>query len=584
MQAFAQKILPGMGREMRGYLNTFLHFDPPGIRRAVTFNLAAALAEGAGLAMLLPLLALAGVLGPAPLAGLPMPGRMLAALGLDWNLETALLAFVGLIFVQSQLAMRRERSAQTLFVRFGDHLRTALYGAIARARWGYLVERHSGELAGLLTAEVQRIVGGTYFLLRFFSVAVLGLVYLAVALWLSAGLTLLALATAVVLWLILRGADKASRQGGQALSLANRRLFEQIQEFLSAMKLIKIHGAEAESVRRFAHEIAQVSGRQLEFNRVHTRLQAVHRAGGALALAIVSYAALVWFELPPATLLVMVAIFARMLPQLAELHAGRQQLLHMLPAFAAWRRLMDECEAQRAPLAPAGPGMPLAHGIVFESVEFSHAQSHQALRVARLHIPALKTTAIVGASGAGKTTLLDLLCGLHEPQAGTVEADGVPLAQLPGWRRGIAYIPQETIIQAGTVRDNLAWGNDAPGDDAIWQALSQAALDELVRRLPQGLDTEVGERGVKLSGGEKQRLALARALLRRPRLLILDEATSALDTDNHRMVLDTLRALHGRMTLVVVTHRHEELSGLIDGMVRVEAGAVGAWKAVDAHV
>ena len=585
MQVTAQKKVtwPGMGREMSAYLQTFVRFDPPAIRRAVALNLTAALAEGAGLAMLLPLLALAGVLGTLPQAGLPLPGRMLAVMGLDWKLETALLVFVSIVFLQSQLAMRRERTAQHLFIRFGDHLRGALYEAIARARWSFLLDRHGGELAGVLTNEVQRIVGGTYFLLRFFSVAVLGLAYLGVAFWLSAPLTLLALATGLVLVLLLRGADAATHRGGQALSQGNRRLFEQIQEFLSAMKLIKIHGEEAGSVRRFKHEIESVSGQQLEFNRVHTRLQAVHRAGGALALAVVSYAALVWFKLPPATLLVMVAIFARMLPQLAELHAGRQQLLHMLPAFAAWRGLMDACEAQCAPLEADGASTPLTRGIAFDGVEFNHAQSHQALRVPHLEIPALKTTAIVGASGAGKTTLLDLLCGLHAPQSGTIRVDGMALAQSPGWRRGIAYIPQETIIQAGSVRDNLAWGNDAPSDTAIWQALAQAALEDLVRRLPRGLDTEVGERGVKLSGGEKQRLALARALLRQPQLLILDEATGALDADNRRLVLESLRALHGRMTVVVVTHRHEELAGLIDGVVSVEAGEVGEWQVVQVH-
>ena len=102
--------------------------------------------------------------------------------------------------------------------------------------------------------------------------------------------------------------------------------------------------------------------------------------------------------------------------------------------------------------------------------------------------------------------------------------------------------------------------------------------------MPHGLDTEVGERGVKLSGGEKQRLALARALLRRPQLLILDEATSALDADNHRLVHDAIRALHGSMTVLIVTHRHEELAGLIDGMVQVEEGVVGAWQPVGSNL
>jgi ATP-binding cassette subfamily C protein len=105
----------------------------------------------------------------------------------------------------------------------------------------------------------------------------------------------------------------------------------------------------------------------------------------------------------------------------------------------------------------------------------------------------------------------------------------------------------------------------------------QSALTEFVQGLPKGLETEVGERGVKLSGGEKQRLALARALLRKPQLLILDEATNALDPENHRLVIDSIRALHGNLTVLIVTHKTDELSGLIDGMVQVEQGAVGKW-------
>lgn len=567
---------------MKGYLHDFLHFDPAAVRRAVALNLAAALTEGAGLLMLLPLLSLAGVLehGGGQQAWMPQLEHLLSSLGMAWNIEIALSVFVVLIFLQSQLALHRDRVSHALYLRFGDHLRKILYAAIARANWSFLAGQHSGETLSVLSSEVQRIISGTYFLLRLFTVSVLACAYLAVALWISTGLTLLALATGSLLWLLLRGADSVARQGGTLLSQANRRLFAQIQDFLSAMKLIKIHGEEAGNLHRFEREIEQVSQRVIEFQRVNSRVQAVYRVGGAMALAIVSYAALVWFKLPAAHLLVMIAIFVRMLPQFAELQSGRQQLLHMLPAYMAWRKLTDACEAHGDPVTSRGDAVPLTQRISFEHVGFSHPQSHHALRIEQLTIPANRTTAIVGVSGSGKTTLLDLLSGLLSPDSGVIRIDGVPLAQLPGWRQGIAYIPQETHIQNGSIRDNLSWGNATPSEELIEQALAQAALAELIRRLPRGLDTEVGERGVKLSGGEKQRLALARALLRRPRLLILDEATSALDADNHRLVLDSIRALHGCMTVLVVTHRHEELAGLIDGVVRVEQGAVGAWQAV----
>jgi ATP-binding cassette subfamily C protein len=566
---------------MGGYLRAFLRFDPPAIRRAVLLNFATALTEGAGLLMLLPLLSLAGAIGQGGQSTWTNTqlGQLFSSLGIKLTIETALFVFVALVALQSLLALHRDRVSHALYLRFADQLRKDLYAAISHARWSFLTGQHSGELAGVLTSEIQRIGAGTFFLLRFFTIAILALAYLAVALWLSTWLTLLALATGILLWVLLRGTDGAAKHGGMMLSQANRNLSVRMQDFLSAMKLVKIHGQESDCMERFNREIEQVLGHNIEFQRSNTRMQMIHRVGGALALAVVCYAALAWFALPAAHLLVMIAIFARMLPQIAELQSGRQHLLHMLPSYAAWRKLMDACEAQRDPVLSHGEPVRLTQGIVFEQVDFTHPESRHALRIESLKIPARQTTAITGVSGSGKTTLLDLLSGLLAPVSGAILIDGVPLPQVPGWRQSIAYIPQETHILNGTIRDNLLWGNAAPDDGEIDSALAQASLAGWVSRMPQGIDTEVGERGLRLSGGEKQRLALARALLRRPQLLILDEATSALDADNQRIVLDAIRALHLKMTVLIVTHRHEEFAGLVDGLVRVENGVAWAWQA-----
>lgn len=559
------------------YLHVFLTFDPPAIRRAVALNFVAALLEGVSLLMLLPLLALVGVLdhGQDKAGWMPAFAPFFQTLGIRWHIETALLAFVLLIGLQSFLVRLKDRESQSLQLRFGDHLRKQLYAAIAHAHWRFLTGKHSGELFSVLTMEIQRIGLGTYFLLHFFTVTVLTMAYLLVALRLSFGLTLLALATGGVLWLLLRRADGAARQGGAMLSVANQRFFAQIQEFLSALKLIKIHGEEARNVQQFNHDVEQVSGRMMEFQAISTRVQAVYRVGGAVVLAVISYAALTWFQLPATHLLVMIAIFARMLPQLSAIQTGRQQLLHMLPAFTAWQTLLAACHAHAEPMASTGEHVPLQQHLRFEQVHFNHPHARHHLHIADLSIPARHTTAIIGASGSGKTTLLDLLTGLHTPDAGQIWVDEQPLTAVSDWRANLAYIPQETHIQNGTIRANLAWGNAR-----LTEAEMHPALWAWVQALPLGLDTEVGERGVRLSGGEKQRLALARALLRRPQLLVLDEATSALDPDNHRLVLDAIRALHGQMTVLIVTHRMDELTGLIDGKVQVEQGEVGQWQAV----
>ena len=165
--------------------------------------------------------------------------------------------------------------------------------------------------------------------------------------------------------------------------------------------------------------------------------------------------------------------------------------------------------------------------------------------------------AVVGGIGSGKTLLLQMLAGLREPQAGRLRVDGATLDET-GLRRhwaGLGWVPQEAFLFSDTLRLNLAMGRPEATEDEIWDIARVVCLDELIQRLPQGLDTVVGERGVALSGGERQRAALARALLRHPRLLLLDDALSAVDAETESRILENLRTFLGRSTLVLATHR-----------------------------
>ncbi|MDS4057723.1 MAG: ABC transporter ATP-binding protein [Candidatus Contendobacter sp.] len=576
---------------LKSFFSEFWRFDRRAVALAFGLNLMAAALEGLGLMLLLPLLDLAGVLGAGPNAAAPAParlaGQLLDRLPPDARLLSMLGAFVALIAVQSSIGLLRDRRSLALQLRFVDHLRDSLFGALARCRWSFLSQHHSSEYISVLSTDVQRVGQGTYFLLQLFTQFALFPIYLLVALRLSAPVTGLAVLTGAALWWLLRKSREAAQRGGVALSQANQAMFNDIQEFLGALKLIKIHGEEAGYQRQFRRAIQHLRAQQLAFNAVRTRSQRGYRIGSAVVLAGLTYVALTLARLPAAHLLVLIAIFARMLPQISQVHTGFQQLWHMMPAFENWRRWLDQCEAHAEPAEPAAgvgpePVAPiLREGLALEEVTYRHPRGTQTLRVPRLWIPARATTAIIGPTGCGKTTLLDLLTGLNRPDAGHVLVDGAPLTQRPDWRRGVAYVPQESSILDGTVRENLTWGAGASDDPAIMAALARAAAADFVNRLPQGLETRVGERGVRLSGGEKQRLALARALLRRPALLVLDEATSALDRDNQQIILEALRALHGRMTVLIVTHRYQEILDLVDGIVRVRAGWVEGWEPVN---
>lgn len=169
-----------------------------------------------------------------------------------------------------------------------------------------------------------------------------------------------------------------------------------------------------------------------------------------------------------------------------------------------------------------------------------------------------ESIAFIGSSGAGKTTLADIILGLFEPQSGTIEMDGIDIFSIPHeWSKIIGYVPQSVFLADDTIRANIAFGltGEDVTDERIWDALEQAQLKSFVESLPDGLDTIVGERGIKFSGGQRQRVAIARALYEDPDILVLDEATSALDTETETAVMESIDALQGHKTLIIVAHR-----------------------------
>ncbi len=191
---------------------------------------------------------------------------------------------------------------------------------------------------------------------------------------------------------------------------------------------------------------------------------------------------------------------------------------------------------------------------------------------ATVTFPVGKSIGIVGASGGGKTTLIDIMLGLLRPASGQILADGVDVqTNYRGWLRNIGYIPQQIYMLDTTIRKNVAFGvpDQDIDDEKVWRALKEAQLDEHVRSLPEGLDTEIGQHGIRFSGGQRQRIGIARALFEDPEVLVLDEATSALDNETEAAIMDSVNRLHGKKTLIIIAHRLETIEKC-DMVYRVE--------------
>ncbi len=201
----------------------------------------------------------------------------------------------------------------------------------------------------------------------------------------------------------------------------------------------------------------------------------------------------------------------------------------------------------------------LDHQIELDHISFHYPDSDKNIfEDARMIVPKGKSVGIIGTSGAGKSTIVDILLGLLHAQTGMITCDGVDIFKnYESWLAQIGYIPQSIYLIDESIRDNIAFGIDADKIDEkrIWEVLEEAQLKEFVEELPEGLDTTIGDRGVRLSGGQRQRIGIARALYNDPEILVFDEATSALDNDTEAAVMEAVNSFHGRKTMIIIAHR-----------------------------
>lgn len=197
--------------------------------------------------------------------------------------------------------------------------------------------------------------------------------------------------------------------------------------------------------------------------------------------------------------------------------------------------------------------------IVLDHITYAYPNTEKNIFTdAHMEVKKGQSVGIMGPSGAGKSTVVDILLGLLRVQAGTITCDGVNIFDnYADWLSKIGYIPQSIYLIDESIRDNIAFGIDGDkiDDRRIWEVLEEAQLKEFVEELPEGLDTTIGDRGVRISGGQRQRLGIARALYHNPEILVFDEATSALDNDTEKAVMDAINNFHGRKTMVIIAHR-----------------------------
>ncbi|WP_328477048.1 ABC transporter ATP-binding protein/permease [Streptomyces sp. NBC_00377] len=514
---------------------------------------------------------------------LPLVARKLIDdLGHDRSISGALFALTALVVANSAVGalgsyvLRRTAESVVLGARraLSSYLLRLRITAVDRSEPGDLMARMTSDTTLLREVTIDSLVGlGTGGLTLAATVVMMGLVDPVLL-----GVTLaVILCAGTVLGVIVPRINRASRRAQDAVGVMGASL----ERVLGALRTVKASGAEHREEATL-HAAAEESWRQ-SVRAAKWSAAAGNTAGLAMQTAFITVLAVGGARV--ATGAIQIGTLVAFLLYVFYLMSPIQQVVGAITQYQTGSAALSRIqEALRLPAEPASrperlpPPAAEPAALDFADVRFRYADDlpyvHHGVTFS---VPARGMTAFVGPSGAGKTTVFSLIERFYDPESGTIALDGRDVAdwELSRLRSAIGYVEQDAPVLSGSLRDNLLLGNASADDDAVRGVLKTTRLEDLVERLPQGLDTLVGHRGTKLSGGERQRVAIARALLRRPRLLLLDEATSQLDAVNEAALRDTVTDVARTTTVLVVAHRLSTVT-TADRIVVMDAGRVRA--------
>ena len=513
--------------------------------------------EGLSVFLILPLLQSLGL----RTAGEEAPQRTIAdALGIGGDLRSILIALLVAMVLHEIIKWTKTRAHVRLHTRFVADLREELFRAIARAQWVALARLRLATLHKTVTEDVDRSFGALIATEEAWLSIVVLVVYVLMAAWISPLFTgLVLVAGAVYLLVIRRPLDYMERLGEQ-VSDRYGQLYATIADYLTFIRTFKSYGKVEDAIGRFEESSRSIADIHVKEVDTTANLEAGYKIAGAIALCFFVYIALGVMRIPAASFFFLALVLSRVALRIPAVVGACLTVASHGPSLWEVLSRIEECEAEaeaerKMSRSPVDDTSPIE--IQLEDVSFAYESRTPVLEGFSISIPPRKTIAVVGHSGAGKSTFMDILVGLLEPDSGCIRVNGeaADTQTLVSLRSATAYVGQETFLFHGTVRENLLWGAEGATPAEIDNALRAAQATTFVADLPKGLETIVGDRGVMLSSGQRQRLALARALLRKPRLLILDEPTSALDADSENQIVHTLESINGSTTIVLVSHR-----------------------------
>ncbi len=481
--------------------------------------------------------------------------NLLNSIGLEPTLGILLGFIVITMFAKSLLILFAMSHVGYTVAHITTELRLSLIRAIMGARWKYFVSQPTGYFANAISSEAGRASSACMATTNLMAGVIQVVVYLGSAFLISWQVSLIAFTVGIfMLYLLKFTVTKAQNAGRQQTDLL-KSLVTRLTDGVNGIKTLKAMAQEERLMPLLEKETQGLneSQRQQVLNR--WLLTTMHEPIMVVFLAIGLYFAVSAWEIDMSTIIVMAVFFNRAVSRISSLQKNLQTVVLTESAFWSLHDAIDQAESAREKIT--------GHSITgfgdcirFSNTKFSYGEK-DVLQSVSFSIPKGSFTVLAGPSGEGKSTIADLLMGFVTPQEGTVSIDeiDIKLINLRSWRKLLGYVPQEMFLFHDTILNNVTLADPALTYDDAVEALKKAEAWEFISSLGDGLNSIVGEKGLKLSGGQRQRIAIARALVRKPKLLILDEPTTSLDPASEIKICETLKVLAHDVTIFAITHQ-----------------------------
>ena len=478
--------------------------------------------------------------------------------GITLSLEVILITYAVLLVLIALLQYIKAIYQAGYQQGFTYQVRQRLFRKIILSDWPSLNSKSKHNHLQVLTEEVPKLADYYYFYLKMLTTLIVVSAHLFFAFMVSVKFTILVLLAALFLAVFLRKYLKKSYKFGSDYVDSFNRLLKYIDDFWQTVKIAKVHNTEAFYFRKFEEANTSIVDLEYKLLKNHSLPQLLHKIAGVLILVVLVYVGYRIDHVPLASFFILIVLFGRIFPQLMGINSDLNQLLSNVASVKMVIDLDEQFEDRSFSDIGINEMITVKDEIQIKNLHFTYPEGEALFLGFSEVIPAKQLTGIVGESGQGKTTFIDILAGLQKPDKGQILIDGTPLNEdiCSIWKHSIGYLPQDAFFIDGTIRENLVWDSrNKVSDDEIWAILKKVNAHDIVARRPQQLDTMIVNHQYYFSGGERQRLALARVLLRKPQLLLLDEATSSLDIENERQIMEVITELKSKITILFVTHR-----------------------------